>query len=62
MEIRKSILMAHDDGNAGFILGSNFLGGGFEQQTSVAGVHCGSFNMSYENDGAPRYRTNPFVC
>lgn len=54
--------MAHDDGNAGFILGSNFLGGGFEQQTSVAGVHCGSFNMSYENDGAPRYRTNPFVC
>ena len=53
MEIRKSILMAYDDGKTGFSLGTNIWSGDFAQRTGVLGFRSGDFRFTYENDGAP---------
>ena len=58
MEIRKSILIAYDDGKTGFSLGTNFWSGTggmneFSQQTGTLGLHFGDFRAQYENDGKP---------
>lgn len=52
LEIRKSILMAYDDGKTGFSLGSNIWSGDFAQTTGVVGLHFGDFRAMYENDGS----------
>ena len=55
-----------DDGKTGFSLGTNDWKGTagmetFSQRTGMIGLHFGDFRATYENDGAPRCRTNPFV-
>lgn len=53
LEVRKSILMAYDDGKTGVSLGSNFWSGDFQQRTGVLGARSGDFKFTYENDGFP---------
>ena len=53
LEIRKSILVAYDDGKTGVSLGSNIWSGGFDQRTGMFGIHSGDFRAMYENDGGP---------
>jgi RHS repeat-associated protein len=53
LEIRKSILVAYDDGKTGASLGSNIWSGDFKQQTGSLGLHFGDFRALYENDGKP---------
>ncbi|KQB41122.1 polymorphic toxin type 23 domain-containing protein [Flavobacterium aquidurense] len=58
LEIRKSILVAYDDGKTGFSLGTNIWSGNggieeFKQRTGMFGIHSGDFRAMYENDGGP---------
>ena len=66
VQFRNSFMATFDDGRSGFSLGTNIWGGDkgmseFNQRTGMIGLHFGDFRATYENDGAPRCRTNPFV-